>query len=107
LAVNLGEVIVVYRPSKLKLRLVLQLPGQLFLLALKELGPSDVVERPALGDGYQPGARIVGYAGGRPLLEGNLWAMTGGRAGSLTLAVGVIAAMLWVAAVAARYLRSL
>jgi hypothetical protein len=33
--------------------------------------------------------------------------MTGGRAGSLTLAVGVIAAMLWVAAVAARYLRSL
>jgi hypothetical protein len=69
LAVNLGEVIVVYRPSKLGLRLVLQLPGQLFLLALKELGPSDVVERPALGDGCQPGARIVGYAGGRPLLE--------------------------------------
>ena len=40
-------------------------------------------------------------------LVGNLWAMTGGKAGSLTLAVGVIAAMLWVAVVATRYLRSL
>jgi hypothetical protein len=32
--------------------------------------------------------------------------MTGGTAGSLTLAIGAITAMLWVAAVTARYRRS-
>lgn len=43
-------------------------------------------------------SRIAGTA----LLLGDGWAMTGGRAGSLTLAVGAIAAMLWISAVAAR-----
>jgi hypothetical membrane protein len=50
---------------------------------------------------------IASRVAGTAALAGNLWAMTGGTAGSLTLAVGVIAAMLWVATVAARYLRSL
>jgi hypothetical membrane protein len=50
---------------------------------------------------------IASRVAGTAALAGNLWAMTGGKAGSLTLAVGVIAAMLWVATVAARYLRSL
>jgi len=50
---------------------------------------------------------IASRVAGTAALVGNLWAMTGGKAGSLTLAVGVIAAMLWVAAVATRYLRGL
>jgi hypothetical protein len=50
---------------------------------------------------------IASRVAGTAALAGNLWAMTGGKTGSLTLAVGVIAAMLWVATVAARYLRSL
>lgn len=48
---------------------------------------------------------IASHIAGTAALAGNLWAMTGGKAGSLTLAVGVIFAMLWVSAVAARYLR--
>jgi hypothetical protein len=44
-------------------------------------------------------SRIAGTA----LLVGNCWAMAGGPAGSLTLAVGAITAMLCVSAVAARY----
>jgi hypothetical membrane protein len=44
-------------------------------------------------------SRIAGTA----LLVGDVWAMTGGTAGSLTLAIGAITAMLWVAAVTARY----
>jgi hypothetical protein len=64
-----------------------------------------------LGRHYsQAGDRVSAIASrvaGTAALAGNLWAMTGGKAGSLTLAVGVIAAMLWVATVAARYLRSL
>ncbi|HEX6358673.1 DUF998 domain-containing protein [Actinophytocola sp.] len=47
-------------------------------------------------------SRIAGSA----LVIGDGWAMTGGRAGSLTLAVGAIIAMLWIAAVAARYRRT-
>ena len=47
-------------------------------------------------------SRIAGAAA----LVGNLWAMTGGKAGSLTFAAGVITAMLWVSAVAARKLRT-
>ncbi|QKV73346.1 DUF998 domain-containing protein [Amycolatopsis sp. Hca4] len=39
---------------------------------------------------------------GTALLLGNAWAMSGGRAGSLTLAAGVITAMLWISAVAVR-----
>jgi Protein of unknown function (DUF998) len=46
-------------------------------------------------------SRIAGTA----LLVGNAWAMTGGKAGSLTLAIGAITAMLWVSAVAARLTR--
>jgi len=53
--------------------------------------------------GYAVASRIAGTA----LLAGNLWAITGGRAGSLTLAIGAITAMLWVSAVAARFLRNL
>jgi hypothetical protein len=50
---------------------------------------------------------IASRSAGTAALVGNLWAMTGGKAGSLTLAAGVMAAMLWVAAVAARSLRGL
>ncbi|NUT19827.1 MAG: DUF998 domain-containing protein [Hamadaea sp.] len=46
-------------------------------------------------------SRITGTA----TLVGNLWAMTGGKAGSLTLAAGVIPSMLWISAIAARNLR--
>jgi Protein of unknown function (DUF998) len=48
------------------------------------------------------GAAIASAVAGTALLVGNGWAMTGGRAGSLTLAIGAIAAMLWVSAVQAR-----
>jgi hypothetical membrane protein len=50
---------------------------------------------------------IASRVAGTAALAGNLWAMSGGKAGSLTLAIGVIAAMLWVSAVAARRLRNL
>ncbi|MFI6443430.1 DUF998 domain-containing protein [Kitasatospora sp. NPDC050543] len=50
---------------------------------------------------------IASRAAGTALLVGNGWAMSGARAGSVTLAVGVISAMLWVSATAARYRRSL
>jgi hypothetical protein len=53
--------------------------------------------------GHAIASRIAGTA----LLIGNGWAMSGGKAGSLTLAVGAIAAMLWISTVAARYRRSL
>lgn len=48
------------------------------------------------------GAAIASRAAGTALLVGDVWAMTGGKAGSLTLAIGAITAMLWVSAVAAR-----
>ncbi|MFI0447662.1 DUF998 domain-containing protein [Actinomadura sp. 6N118] len=48
---------------------------------------------------YAIASRIAGTA----LLLGNAWAMTGGKAGSLTLAVGAITAMLWVSFVAAAH----
>ena len=48
------------------------------------------------------GASVVA---GTALLVGDLWAMSGGAAGSLTLAIGAITAMLWVSAVAARLAR--
>jgi hypothetical protein len=44
-------------------------------------------------------------AAGTALLLGNAWAMSGGTAGSLTLAIGAISAMLWVSAVCAQRLR--
>ena len=48
---------------------------------------------------------VASRVAGTALLVGNGWAMTGGKAGSLTLAVGAITAMLWVSVVAARYRR--
>jgi hypothetical protein len=48
------------------------------------------------------GSAIASRIAGTALLVGNGWAMTGGRAGSLTLAIGAITAMAWVAVVAAR-----
>jgi hypothetical protein len=47
------------------------------------------------------GRAIASRVAGTALLVGNGWAMTGGRAGSLTLAIGAITAMLWVSFVAA------
>ncbi len=46
---------------------------------------------------------IASRVAGTALLLGDGWAMTGGAAGSLTLAVGAIAAMLWVSFAAAHY----
>jgi hypothetical membrane protein len=51
------------------------------------------------------GRALASLAAGTALLAGNLWAVSGGAAGSLTLAVGAIAAMLWISAVAARLAR--
>jgi hypothetical membrane protein len=53
--------------------------------------------------GYAVASRVAGTA----LLVGYGWAVSGGKAGSLTLAVGAIIAMLWISTVAARYRRSL
>jgi len=44
---------------------------------------------------------VVSIVAGTALLLGNGWAMSGGAAGSLTLAIGAISAMLWVSAVCA------
>jgi len=44
---------------------------------------------------------VVSIVAGTALLLGNGWAMAGGKAGSLTLAIGAISAMLWVSAVCA------
>jgi len=52
------------------------------------------------------GAATASRVAGTALLIGNGWAMTGGQYGSLTLAVGALTAMLWISAVAARYLRT-
>jgi hypothetical protein len=46
---------------------------------------------------------VVSIVAGTALLLGNGWAMSGGRAGSLTLAIGAISAMLWVSAVYASH----
>jgi hypothetical protein len=45
---------------------------------------------------------VVSVVAGTALLVGNGWAMSGGTAGSLTLAIGAISAMLWVSAICAR-----
>ncbi|MFE9559607.1 DUF998 domain-containing protein [Streptomyces sp. NPDC006487] len=52
---------------------------------------------------YAIGSRVAGTA----LLIGNGWAMAGGRAGTLTLAVGAVTALLWVSVVAYRSRRGL
>ncbi|WP_433416050.1 DUF998 domain-containing protein [Microtetraspora malaysiensis] len=51
------------------------------------------------------GLAVASRVAGTALLVGDGWSMTGGAAGSLTLAVGAITAMLWVSWVAARYRR--
>ncbi|WP_329496206.1 DUF998 domain-containing protein [Kitasatospora herbaricolor] len=52
------------------------------------------------------GAAIASRVAGTALLLGNGWAMSGGPAGTVTLAVGVITAMLWLSVVAARARRT-
>lgn len=51
------------------------------------------------------GNAIASRVAGTALLVGDLWAMSGGRLGTLTLAVGAITAMLWISVVAAGYRR--
>jgi hypothetical protein len=46
---------------------------------------------------------VASRVAGTALLVGDAWASTGGTAGSLTLAVGAITAMLWLSVIAARY----
>jgi len=53
------------------------------------------------GRAGQRAAAAGSAVAGTALLAGDLWAMSGGAAGSLTLAVGAITAMLWVSGVAA------
>jgi hypothetical membrane protein len=48
----------------------------------------------------QRAAAVASFVAGTALLAGNLWAMSGGVAGSLTLAIGAITATLWVSGVA-------
>ncbi|OUC90114.1 DUF998 domain-containing protein [Streptosporangium minutum] len=52
------------------------------------------------------GHAIASRVAGTALLVGNGWSMSGGTAGSLTLAVGAITAMLWVSLTAARLRRT-
>ncbi|MCX5211961.1 DUF998 domain-containing protein [Kitasatospora sp. NBC_00240] len=52
------------------------------------------------------GPAVASRVAGTALLLGNGWAMSGGPDGTVTLAVGVITAMLWVSVVAARARRS-
>jgi hypothetical protein len=49
----------------------------------------------------QRAAAVGSGVAGTALLAGDLWAMSGGVAGSLTLAIGAITATLWVSGVAA------
>ncbi|MEV4230231.1 DUF998 domain-containing protein [Streptomyces bobili] len=51
---------------------------------------------------YAIGSRIAGTA----LLLGNGWAMSGGKAGTPTLTIGVITAMTWISVIADRYRRN-
>jgi hypothetical protein len=53
------------------------------------------------GRAGQRAAAVGSAVAGTALLVGDLWAMSGGAAGSLTLAIGAITAMLWVSGVAA------
>ncbi|GAA5039030.1 hypothetical protein HNP84_003466 [Thermocatellispora tengchongensis] len=53
------------------------------------------------------GHALASHLAGTALLLGDVWAMSGGTAGSLTLAAGAITAMLWVSWVSARCLRAL
>ncbi|GLZ44769.1 hypothetical protein Acsp06_09540 [Actinomycetospora sp. NBRC 106375] len=63
-----------------------------------------------LGRHFSRGGRrdlaVVSRAAGLALVAGWGWAMAGGAGGTLTLAIGAIAAMVWVAAVALRLRRT-
>jgi hypothetical membrane protein len=52
------------------------------------------------------GLAIASRVAGTVMLIGVGWASSGGMMGSLTLAIGVITAMLWITAVAVRYCRA-
>ncbi|MFD5771233.1 DUF998 domain-containing protein [Streptomyces sp. NPDC127049] len=52
------------------------------------------------------GYAALARTGGTALLLGNAWSMSGGKAGSLTLAAGVMTAMFTISLIAARYRRS-
>ncbi|MBN6039943.1 DUF998 domain-containing protein [Amycolatopsis sp. 195334CR] len=56
-----------------------------------------------LGRHFTGRKAVASYVAGTALLLGDLWAMSGGAAGSLTLAIGWITALLWISFVAARY----
>src|SRR5258708_7985274 len=43
--------------------------AELFVFALEKFAAAKMIERAMLGGGHQPGARIVRYAGARPLFE--------------------------------------
>ena len=58
------------------------------------------------GRAGERGAAIGSRIAGTALLVGDVWAMAGGPAGSLTLAIGAITAMLWISYVAARLRRT-
>ncbi|MFD9301787.1 DUF998 domain-containing protein [Streptomyces sp. NPDC060048] len=53
------------------------------------------------------GRALASRVAGTALLLGNGWAMSGGTAGTLTLAIGVVTAMAWISATAYRYRRGL
>jgi hypothetical protein len=50
-------------------------------------------------------AGVASWVAGTALLLGDLWAMGGGRYGTVTLAVGAITAMLWISTVCAGRIR--
>ncbi|MFD9051810.1 DUF998 domain-containing protein [Streptomyces zaomyceticus] len=52
------------------------------------------------------GHAVLARIGGTALLLGNGWSMSGGKAGTLTLAVGVMAAMFTISLIAGHYRRS-
>lgn len=58
------------------------------------------------GRAGERGRALASRVAGTALLLGNGWAMSGGTAGTLTLAVGVITAMVWISATAYRYRRA-
>ncbi|MDF2976737.1 MAG: hypothetical protein K0S40_1465 [Actinomycetospora sp.] len=64
-----------------------------------------VLGRHLTGTG-QRGLAVASRVAGLGLLTGWVWAMAGGTAGTLTLAIGAIGAMVWVAVVAARLRRA-
>ncbi|MDD7938174.1 DUF998 domain-containing protein [Actinomycetospora lutea] len=59
-----------------------------------------------VGRGGRRDLAVVSRAAGLALVAGWGWAMTGGAAGTLTLAIGAIAAMAWIAVVALRLRRA-